>query len=278
MPNYRMPFPDTASLSRRLSPIFRFPGLLLGMVLLCAPAHGEELLDGIVVIVDESVITQRQLDDQIKLEKIAFASSNRSPPSDEILHKQVLEKLIGSSLMLQEARRRGIAVTDGQLNQAMQRQAQLQNMTLSEFRQALINQGLDYDKYRETIRRDIIVVTLQRNYSQRNASISDAEVDDYLARTAGTNSNFEYRLAHILIAVPDAADPETVDKAKIVATELVRKLKDGASFDALANTHSASENALKGGDLGWRKQAEIPSIFTDLVVKMKVGDLSLIHI
>ena len=273
MRSYEMPFPVTVRPSRRPAIMPRFSGLLLLVLVLFHPiSQAQELLDAIVVIVDEGVITQRELDDQIKLEKLTFVANNRRPPDEEILRKQVLEKLISTSLLLQEAQRRGITVTDSQLNQAMQQQAQRQNMTLSSFRQSLIAQGLDYDEYRETVRRDIAILTLQRSYSQRNASISDAEVDDYLERTADTNSNFEYRLSHILIAVPDAASPETVDKAKIVATDLVRKLNDGAPFEQLANTYSASETALQGGDLGWRKQAEIPSIFNDLVVKMKVGD------
>lgn len=273
MPSYKTPFPDTARLSSRQAIVSRFAGLLLSGLALFSPVIlAQELLDGIVVIVDESVITQRELEDQIRLEKINFSANNRSTPDEAVLRKQVLEKLINTSLLLQEANRRGITVTDSQLNQAMQQQAQRQDMTLSSFRQALIAQGLDYDQYRETVRRDIAILTLQRSYSQRNAAISDAEVDDYLERTSDSNSNFEYRLSHILIAVPDAASPETVDKAKIVATDLVRKLNDGAQFEQLANTYSASDTALQGGDLGWRKQAEIPSIFSELVAKMKVGE------
>lgn len=273
MPNYENPFPAIAPHSRRFGPVIRYLGVaVFALGLLCQSAMSQELLDGIVVIVDESAITQRELDEEIELVKLNFTESNRIPPAYEVLRKQILEKLIGASLMLQEAKRRGITVTDSQLNQAMQQQAQRQDMTLSSFRQALISRGLSYENYRENVRRDMIILALQRSYSQRYASISDAEVDDHLERTAGSNKNLEYRLSHILIAVPDAADPETVDKAKIVASDLVRKLDQGAQFDQLANTYSASETALQGGDLGWRKQAEIPSIFTDMVLKMKTGE------
>ena len=163
-------------------------------------------------------------------------------------------------------------MTDSQLNQAMQQLAENNNMNLSDFRRSLIAQGLNYDKYRQTVRSELILQTLGRQYSQRNAAVSDAEVDDFLERTAGANANYEYQLSHILIAVPDAATPEAVDKAQAITMGLIARLDRGARFEQLANTYSSADTALQGGDLGWRKQAEIPSLFTDQVLKMKVGD------
>ena len=264
---------------RVIGPVFNsfsISSAWLALGLLCLvfgqPAQAEEKLDAIVVIVDESVITERDLNDQIQLTLVNLRQTNRGVPSEEVLRNQVLQSLINESLMLQEADRRGVRITDSQLNQAMQQLAQRKNMNLSSFRNSLIASGLNYDKYRESVRREITVQTLRRNYSQRNATVSEAEVNEFLDRTAGSNDSYEYRLSHILIAVPDAADPETVDKAKIVASDLIKRLDQGARFDELANTYSSSDTALQGGDLGWRKQAEIPSIFTDDVLKMKVGD------
>jgi len=235
-------------------------------------AAAQALLDRIVAIVDESVITQRELDNRIRLIKIDLAKSSRQLPSEDILQRQVLENLISDSLLLQEAARRGIKISDTQLNQAMQRLARQNSMSLSEFRQRLILDGLDYDDYREAVRRELTISTLSRQYGQRNATISDAEVDDFMAQSGEDDVDYEYRISHILIALPDAASPEEVGEARKTADEILARLRQGEEFDQLANTYSAGDTALQGGDLGWRKKAEIPSLFTDSVLSMSPGD------
>jgi peptidyl-prolyl cis-trans isomerase SurA len=172
---------------------------LVGTLLLMQPAVAAQIsLDSIVAIVDESVITRRELTDRIKLLKAEFQQSNRSLPKADVLERQVLEALINDSLLLQEAGRRGVKITDGQLNQTMQRLASQKKMNLSEFRDAVIADGLDYDKYRETVRRELTITTLGRQYSQRNATVSDSEVDDFMKLSGEDEANFEYRLSHIL--------------------------------------------------------------------------------
>jgi peptidyl-prolyl cis-trans isomerase SurA len=252
--------------------MFRVTLILLGSLLLTQPVTAaQSSLDRIVAVVDESVITARELTDRIKLVEIDFRQSNRRLPSDDVLHRQVLEALINDSLLLQEAKRRGIKVTDGQLNQAMQRLARQNKMSLSDLRKTLIEDGLDYDKYRETVRREMTISTLGRQYSQRNATISEAEVDDFIKLSGDSNTNYEYRISHILIALPDAAPPDQVSKAQEIAAEILLELEQGAEFDQLANTFSTGDTALQGGDLGWRKKAEIPSLFTTEVLVMEPG-------
>ncbi|MDH3218663.1 MAG: peptidylprolyl isomerase [Gammaproteobacteria bacterium] len=252
--------------------IYRLTFLLLGSLLTALPAAAVQTpLDSIVAIVDESVITRRELEYRIRLVVIDFNSGNRRLPSDDVLRRQVLEAMISDSLLLQEANRRGIKITDSQLNQTMQSIARQNNLSLSDYRKLLIADGLDYDRYRETVRRELAITTLQRQYSQRNASVSDSEVDDFIERSDDDGANFEYRLSHILIALPDAASPEQVDAANQVANEILARLDLGEEFDQLANTYSAGDTALQGGDLGWRKKAEIPSLFTEQVLAMEPG-------
>ncbi len=246
---------------------------LVGTLLLLQPAVAAQIsLDSIVAIVDESVITRRELSDRIKLLKAEFQQSNRSLPRADVLERQVLEALINDSLLLQEARRRGVKITDGQLNQTMQRLARQNKMNLSQFRDAVIADGLDYDSYRETVRRELTITALSRQYSLRNATISDSEVDDFMKLSGEDEVNYEYRLSHILIALPDAATPEQVSEAQQFVSEILTELDQGAQFDQLANTYSAGETALQGGDLGWRKKAEIPSLFTTQILVMEPGD------
>ncbi len=247
-------------------------GIILGGLLILTPAAAVQTsLDTIVAVVDESVITRRELGNRVKLITIDFSKSQRKLPTSDVLERQVLEALINDSLLLQEANRRGIKISDSQLNQTMQRLARQNNMTLSDFRKALIADGLDYDKYRQTVRREMIISTLQRQYSQRNATVSDAEVEEFLKLSGNDATNFEYRLSHILIALPDAATPEQVNLAQQTAKEIISRLGQGEEFDQLANTFSAGDTALQGGDLGWRKKAEIPSLFTSQVLSMEPG-------
>jgi len=171
-------------------------------------------LDRIVAIVDESVITERDLSNRIELIKIDFNRASRRLPSEAVLQRQVLEGLISDSLLVQEATRRGIKITDGQLNQTMQRLARQNKMNLSDFRSSLIAEGLDYDKYRETVRRELVVSTLSRQYGQRNATISDAEVDEFIKLSASENTNFEYRLSHILMLRPNRSKLHRLSPAK----------------------------------------------------------------
>ncbi len=272
-----MPFPDIArdSETRLDDEMTRSTTLLLTALLWLSPAAAELVsLDAIVAIVDESVITRRELDNRVRLVRSDFEKSNRRLPADDTLRRQVLELLITESLLLQEAKRRGIRITDSQVNQTMQRIARQNNLSLSDFRLRLIAEGVDYDEYRESVRRELTVSTLGRQYAQRNASVSDAEVDDFLERSGETDADYEYRLAHILIAVPDAASPAQVEDARMLAEELLARLEQGEDFDNLANTFSTGDTALQGGDLGWRKEAEVPGLFTDSVLAMQPGEFA----
>ncbi len=241
-------------------------------VLAAFPLQAEEvIIDAIVAIVDDRVITQRDLENRLELVEADLRQSNRRLPRAETLRRQVLEVLINDSLLLQEADRRGVRITDSQLNQTMQRIARQNNLNLSDYRLAIIADGLDYEQYRETVRNEIAISTLRNQYSQRNANISDAEVDEFIANSGEDEINYEYHLSHILIAVPDAAAPATVEAAERLVNELIKRLDQGEPFDELANTFSAGDNALQGGDLGWRKRAEIPGLFTDPVLALDPG-------
>ncbi len=241
-------------------------------LLAAVPLRAEEVtIDAIIAIVDDRVITQRDLQNRLRLVEADLRQGNRRLPSAAVLRRQVLEALISDSLLLQEADRRGVRITDSQLNQTMQRIARQNNLNLSDFRLAIIADGLDYEQYREAVRREIAITTLRNQYSQRNANISEAEVDEFLANSGEDEINYEYQLSHILIAVPDAAAPAQVEEAESTVKALIDRLDQGEAFDELANNFSAGDTALQGGDLGWRKRAEIPSLFTDPVLGLEPG-------
>jgi peptidyl-prolyl cis-trans isomerase SurA len=238
-------------------------------------AIGEQkLIDSIVAIVNEDVISKRELELRIELIRTEFAQSNRSLPEPETLYRQALEIMVSDSILLQEANSRGVKITDGQLNQAMKNIARENSLSLAGFRQALIDNGFDYDGYRKSLRKDLMINTLRRQYAARSSTVTQTEVDDFMRRTGVDGVEYEYQLAHILIALPDAASPEQVNTALETANSIKKRLSQGEQFAQLANEFSSGSNALQGGDLGWRKKAEVPSLFSNAVVEMSPGDFA----
>jgi len=251
----------------------RFALILLALIFVISNARAApQTIDSIVAIVDEDVITQVELNARTELFRINFAQSGQTLPEPKTLSRQVLEVMINDSILLQQAKYRGLRITDGQLNQTMQKLARENSMNLSEFRQNLIQRGIDYPRYREAIRKDMAIGNLLRQYTARSVEITDAEVRDFINRTDAESGDYEYRLAHILIALPDAASSEQVNGAIETTKQLLEQLDQGAQFGQLANEYSAGSNALQGGDLGWRKKAEIPSLFSSAVFKMDPGE------
>ncbi|MCP3689281.1 MAG: molecular chaperone SurA [Gammaproteobacteria bacterium] len=236
-------------------------------------AHAaQKSIDAIVAVVEADVITKQEIETRKGIIRADFARNKRKLPDNETLHRQVLEVMIGDSILIQEAKRRGLKITEGQLNQAMQKIARDNNKNLSEFRKLLIANGLNYEKYRETIRRDLTVNALRRQYTQSRVTVNDQDVDDFINRSDNSSAQYEYKLAHILIALPDAATPQQISAAKQKSTEILSRLDAGETFEDLASEYASGSSALSGGDLGWRKKAEIPSVFTETVLPMQPGD------
>ena len=250
-----LPFPATAQTTREV------------------PADAQEI-DRIVAIVEDEVITRRQLQQEIQRLRDEFKLQGRRLPPDADIAPQVLELLINQSILLQQAKMRGVTISDSQLNRALEKLAANNGMNLGQFRRALIENGIDYPAFREKIRREMMVNTIKSSYARQNVEISDQEVDDYLRRNAGQDENREYRLAHILVALPDGASSQQVSEARQLAGELVARARSGEDFGELARQHSASGTALEGGDLGWRKHAEVPSLFSERVPTMIPGQVS----
>ena len=248
--------------------------LLLLASLLPARAEDMQLIDSIVAIVEDDVITTRELVREVARIRQEFSNNNRSLPPEASLNRQVLELMITKSIIHQEAISRGVKVTDTQLNDTLQSLAQRNNLTLAQFREALLGQGIDYNRFRDNLKRELAINKIQGSYAQQNVDVSEQEVDDFMQRTRAANQSLEFRLSHLLIALPDGASSEQVAEARSRIETIASELRAGASFSDLASTHSSGRAALEGGDLGWRKMAEIPSLFADIVPGMNKGDIS----
>jgi peptidyl-prolyl cis-trans isomerase SurA len=257
--------------------LFRIPGaapLVLLMLLTAAPTGGEEL-DSIVAVVNDDVIVRSELEARTSELLRQLGGTAQPLPPREAIEKQVLENLITIRLQLQTAQRAGITVDDETVARAIQNIAKTNKVTLVEMRQIMERDGVDFGQFREQMRNEIIMSRLRNQEVVNRVVVSDAEIDNFLQKEqANLARRSAYRLSHILIATPEGATPEQLQRARQKADEVVAQLRAGSDFTRIALTHSAGRQALEGGDLGWRKTGELPGLFADVVATMNRGDIS----
>lgn len=254
---------------------------LLGALLLSSVAFTSLVeaqvrpLDRIVAIVDNDVVMQSQLDERLREVQQNMQRSGAQLPPPDLMQQQVLERLITESLQLQIGERSGIRIADEELNQAMGTIAQRNNMTLDQFRAALEADGLTLESAREQIRREMIINRVRQRRIAERIQVSNQEVENFLASDLGKlQLSEEYHLANILIPIPESSDSATIQAAEKLALDTYQQLQKGADFARLAMTRSASENALEGGDMGWRKAAQLPPPFDTQVSELGVGEFT----
>jgi peptidyl-prolyl cis-trans isomerase SurA len=235
----------------------------------------EQLLDKIIVVVNEDVITQTMLDNRIIDFQKQLELSQLSNIDPNTLKKQVLERMIRDTVQLQQAKQYGITVDDLMLNRMLERLAQSNNMTLEEFRDTIEEQGMDYARFREQTRDEVIISQLQQRIVASKINVSDQEVTQHIEQNENSDSSHvSYHLRHILIATPEAASPAEREKAKEIAESVYIKIQNGSSFVDMAIKYSDGRNALKGGDLGTRKANELPRIFVSAIQGLEPGQVS----
>lgn len=252
-------------------------GLLIFSMALGLPVQAQQArpLDRIVAIVDNDVIMQSQLEQRILEVRRTMAQRKSEMPPESVLKQQVLERLISENLQLQMAQRAGIHIGDEELNQAITTIAQRNNMTAAQFQAKLAKDGLDPQEAREQIRREMLINRVRQRRVAERIQVSEQEIRNFLASDLGKMQlSEEYHLANILIPVPEAADSTTIQTAARLADDTYRQLQKGADFAELALSRSASENALDGGDMGWRKAAQLPPPFDDLIRELPIGGVT----
>lgn len=233
------------------------------------------MLDRIAAIVNDGVVLDSDLESQIGAVSERLRAQKLDLPAQNVLRQQVLERLVVQEIQLQRAQHDGVKVSDETLNAALADVARRNNMTLSQLPQALTEQGLDYGAYREDLRKEITLTMLRQRDVLDRISITPKEIDQYLDKQAKKPSaNNEYNVSHILIAVAQEATQAQLDDAARRAAEVYQKAQAGEDFAKLAVAYSNSQTALEGGALGWRKETELPTFLTDVVAKLKPGQVS----
>ena len=231
------------------------------------------LIDEVVAVVDDDILMASELSERIDSVKRQNAGG-ALPPAD-VLRAQVLERMILESIQLQMADRGGIRISDAQLNEALGRIAAQNNMTLPQFQKAMEKEGVSFASARQQILNEMRISRVQRFQVGERIQITDQDVDYFLASDLGKMASAaEYNLGHILIAVPSEASPADLQAAAKKAEMLVKKLRNGADFRQMAIAESSGRTALDGGDLGWRKEAQLPGIFAPVAPKLQVGGIS----
>lgn len=250
--------------------------LLLGSALLATSVSAQvRQLDRIVAIVDNDVVMQSQLDQRLREVQQTIEKRGAEMPPLDVMQQQVLERLITENLQLQIGERSGIRIADEELNQALATIAQRNNMTLEQFRDALERDGLSLETAREQIRREMVINRVRQRRIAERIQVSNQEVENFLASDLGKlQLAEEYRLANILIPIPESSDSAAIQAAEKVAADTYQQLQQGTDFARLAVSRSASENALEGGDMGWRKAAQLPPPFDTQVRELSVGEVT----
>ncbi len=238
------------------------------------PAGAGQLLERIVAVVNDDVITLTELEEELERIKRRLRAQGAALPPDTVLRPQLLERMILTRLQLQRAEALGLRVDDEDLDRALRDIAQRNGLSLEAFRRTLEDEGFDFATFREEIRREILLARLHRREVGSRVQVSRAEVERLLAERRSRDQDTEYRLAHILVAVPDAASPEEVAAARRKAEALLERLRRGEDFHELAVAHSDGQQALEGGDLGWRRADELPSPFVEPVRGLEPGQIS----
>ncbi len=233
------------------------------------------LLDRVAATVNEGVVLQSELDEQMLIIAARMRTQNVDLPPQNVMRKQVLDRLVLQELQIQRANRAGIKVSDETLNNALSDVAQQNGIELKDLPDVLAQQGIEYAGYREQLRKELSMQILRQRDVVGRINVSPREIDQFLERQKKMPSESnEYNVSHILIAVPQAATPDELDTADKRAQEVYDKAVGGEDFGRLAVQFSNAQTALEGGSLGWRKGPELPTFLAEMIAGMKAGDIT----
>ena len=233
-----------------------------------------KLLDRVVAIVNDGVVTQSDLDEQTAMIVDRLKEQKTQLPPADVLRKQVLDRLIVQEVQFQRAERIGLKVSDEQVNSALSDIAQRNNIALSQLPAALAQQGVDFGGFRDNIRKEITLQMLRQRDVLSKISVTPRELEQFIERLKKLPSEKdEYNLAHILLAIPPDSTQAQVDEIAKRAQEIYERAKT-EDFSRLAVAYSNSQTALEGGSLGWRKGPELPTVLAEIIVSLKPGEVS----
>ncbi len=249
--------------------------ILLGFLVSTNSYTKIELIDRVVAVVDSGVIMESQLNSRVEEILLRLKNDKAELPPLNLLEEQVLDRLIIEEIQLQLADRAGIKISDSELNQTLSRVSSQNNLSLEEFRLKLEAEGTSYKSFRDTIKKELIIQRVQRGKVGAKIDISEQELENFINSEEGrTQLAEQYNVQHILLSVKSGLSEIEIEEIEKEAVLLLDRLENGESFEKLAASYSAGQNALEGGFLGWRTSAELPSLFAEVVTELTVGEVS----
>jgi peptidyl-prolyl cis-trans isomerase SurA len=246
-------------------------GLLSAVLLATQLQAATEIVDQVVAIVDDDVIMASELRERVNaVTSNLKARGIQLPPEDELI-RETLDRLILESIQIQKGVRAGVRISDEQLNEAVQRIAAQNRLTLEQFRQALAQQGQSYDEMREQVRREMIIQRVQAGNVNQRVQITEQEVGNFLTTQEGQALNQpEFHLLHALLPITPEAAASDISAAKAQVEAAMKRIRAGEPFKKVIQS-SNRPYSFNGGDLGWRKLDDLPSLFTEVVPKLAPG-------
>jgi peptidyl-prolyl cis-trans isomerase SurA len=264
------------------APGSRLASLGLALACLLVPAafgaqapRKVEVIDRVVAVVNNEVITRADLARRTQMATAQLRSQGTKPPPRDILERQVLERLISTSVQLQFAKETGLRVDDAELDRALARIASENKLDLPALRAAVEKDGIPFQRFREDIRDEIVMARLREREVDNRIVVTETEIDNFInSQQAQTDRGEEYNLSHILVTVPENASPEQIQARRARVDEALAQLKSGADFRQVAASFSDAPDALQGGGMGWRDATRLPTLFLDAVKTMAPGAVS----
>lgn len=247
---------------------------LILLPMLSMPVFAQPL-DKVVAVVNDNVITASELAVQMDILRQQLIAKKMQLPTDEILRKQVLQHLIDVDLQLQLAKNNNISIDGTELDETIAKIAAENKLSLTQLREELGKAGLSWENYRDNVRKEMLISRIQQRSVGKEIVVSSEQVDDYLKTAHQTEKTQQiYHVQNIVIPLSEEPTTEQLNKARAKANALLVKIKQGQDFNQLAIAESSGEYALEGGDLGDRHLAELPEVFANKVITMKVGEVA----
>jgi len=257
------------------APAAATPAAKPGTGFLPPASSNAHVIDSVYVIVNDEVITKREVDQRMAEITQRLKAQGAQMPAEEDLRRQVVEAMITERAQLQLAKEMGVRVDDTTLDRAIGRIAENQKMSVQDMRNAMEKDGLPFSQFREQIRNEIMMQRLIEHEVDSKIQVTDAEIDTYMAaEKAAAADRVEMDISQILVRIPENASPEQIAARKARADEVARQLRTGADFAKMAATYSDSPDALKGGSVGWRDPDRLPPIFASELHKLKPGQVT----
>jgi len=249
--------------------------LLLGIAMVANTSFAApQVVDKVAAVVNNGVVLESDVDGLMQSVKANAGQAGQQLPDDATLRHQILERLIMDQVILQMGTKMGVKVTDEQLDAAIADIAKQNNMTMDQMRSRLAYDGVNFSTYRNQIRKEMIISEVRNSEVRRRVTVLPQEVEALAQQVGNQNdASTELNLSHILVPLPENPTSDQVNEAESQARSIVEQARNGGDFGKLAITYSADQQALKGGQMGWGRIQELPSIFAQALSTAKKGDV-----